>query len=161
MRKASVGGESTRNAHPFQYKEWIFAQNGRMHRNSLVAHLNKKFMKKLTSETDSEVFFYLIMQNFEETGDIYLSLENTLKIVKKYEYHGLNFILSNKDKTYVSRDVNPNDTELFGYYTLNYLVKDDQVIISSDPLSEDGWVPIKINQLITIDSNLEINKTEM
>jgi len=161
LRKASTGSESTRNAHPFEYSGWIFAHNGRMEINKLIPHLNTKFRHLLTSETDSEVFFYLIMQNLEETQDIYISIKDALKVVRKYDYVGLNFILSNKDKTYVYREVNPKSKELFDYYSLHYLVKDDQIIISSDSLDDNNWIKLELRQLITIDSNLELNKINL
>jgi glutamine amidotransferase len=162
LRRASVGNETTENAHPFKYKNWVFEHNGNINRKKHFYHLNKKFQNKLTSQTDSEVYFYLIMQFFEKNKDIIKSIKHVVGLVKKYSPKGLNFIMSNGEKLYAYRDMGKDyESELKDYYCLNYLVKKDEVVVSSDPLSNENWKLLNIGELLIIDSSLKIETKKL
>lgn len=156
LRHASCGDNTTRNAHPFVYKNWIFEHNGGVERSSLINFLNNRFKDRIDNETDSEVYFFLIMQFYEEFGDILLAIKKTLELAKKYPYRGLNFILSDGKKVYVYRDVSPEHKDKYNYYCLHYLVSNKEVIVSSDPLDNENWIPLKLGELVVINSNLKI-----
>ena len=158
LRHASVGNSTTKNAHPFIYKDWIFEHNGGVDRNNLINHLNSDFKSSLTSETDSEVLFYLIMQMLEEKGDILTAIKESVKIIKKYPYRALNFILSDGESVYVFRDISPKHMDKKEYYCLNYITIGNEVIISSDPLTHDKWISVSVGELLEINNNLKIRK---
>src|SRR3989338_3624304 len=91
LRHASVGGESTKNTHPFVYGKWIFAHNGSIKREEIIKHLNSDFKRKLKGDTDSEVYFMLIMQYFEESKDIVGAIKKTVEVIRGIEHKGINF----------------------------------------------------------------------
>lgn len=161
LRHASVGRDITSNAHPFSYKNWVFEHNGGVEIKKCIKHLNEKFQKELASETDSEAYFLLIMQLLEETGDIVKAIKKTIEIVKRYSYRGLNFIMSDGRKIYAFRDVNPKNKDSYDYYCLHYLVQDDKVIFSSDALTDESWIPIKLGELAIVDEDLDVRKFKM
>ena len=66
LRKATKGHNSLINSHPFQYGSWVFAHNGdipgfQSHRGELIARVNPVLRRFILGDTDSEVFFYLLM----------------------------------------------------------------------------------------------------
>ncbi len=162
LRRASVGNETTKNAHPFVYKNWIFEHNGNIDREKHFYHLDKKFQDKLASQTDSEVYFYLIMQHFEKTKDIVDAIKQTIKLIKKHNPKGLNFVMSDGEKLYAFRDIGEDyKEEMKDYYCLNYLNAKKEVVISSDPLNKEDWQLIELGELVIIDKNLKIDKVRI
>ena len=66
LRKATKGSNALMNSHPFQYGSWIFAHNGDVPRfgelrGELVARINPVLRRYILGDTDSEVFFYLML----------------------------------------------------------------------------------------------------
>ena len=165
LRKASVIDgvvkENTKNAHPFVYKNYVFAHNGGVARKQVLPFLTEKFKKEIKTDTDSEVYFLLIMQFFQESKDIIEAIKKTLNIVRKYNYKGLNFLMSDGENLYAFRAINPRHKDLCSYYSLHYLIKNGEVIVSSDPLtkkSADKWQPINLSELLIVNKNMSIKK---
>jgi glutamine amidotransferase len=158
LRHASVGKETTKNAHPFVYQNWVFEHNGGIDRNKISMFLDKKFKSQLKSDTDSEVYFLLIMQFLEETKDPVLAIKKAIDLIKKYNYRGLNFILSDGKKLYVFRDASlKTGVDREKYYVLNYLKKQDSIVFSSDPLDDEDWQLIDLGSLVIADSDLNFS----
>lgn len=66
LRKATKGSNSLINSHPFQYGSWVFAHNGdipgfKEHRGKLVARVPPVLRRFILGDTDSEVFFYMLL----------------------------------------------------------------------------------------------------
>jgi len=161
VRDASEGPKTTKNSHPFQYKNLIFAHNGFITRSSVIPLLTTKYKKALKGETDSEVFFMLILQEYERTKDIEESISIVLKEIKKYNHRALNFLLTDGKKLYAYRDASQDVSHLHHYYSLNYLKKKDEVVISSEPLTKESWTLMKLGELITIDKNLNLSVKQL
>lgn len=66
VRRATVGGQSIENTHPFRYGQWIFAHNGTIPcflqvRDQMIAHTDPLLRNAIHGSTDSEhLFFYLL-----------------------------------------------------------------------------------------------------
>lgn len=66
VRRASVGGTSIENTHPFTHGKWIFAHNGTvpnflMVRDRMLPEIDPMFLNDIKGTTDSEhVFYYLL-----------------------------------------------------------------------------------------------------
>ena len=69
VRQGTLGGSSKVNSHPFLYENWIFAHNGAIDREFFLDKLKGRYKDRIEGETDSEVYFYWILQNIEEQGD--------------------------------------------------------------------------------------------
>ncbi len=68
LRKATKGKNALMNSHPFQYGSWIFAHNGDIpnftaYRGELIARINPVLRRYILGDTDSEVFFYLMLSH--------------------------------------------------------------------------------------------------
>lgn len=161
LRKASAhinGYKIQENTHPFIYKKYIFAHNGSFDHKKVMKYLKTKYKKLIKGNTDSEVYFLLLMQNLEKSMDIVKALKNTLLIIKKYAYRGLNFLLSDGKTLYAYRDASVK----FSYYTLYYIIKKDEILICSTPLTKkDDWKLIKLKELLIINKNLDFKIIEI
>lgn len=75
VRKASVGGLTLENTHPFEYGPWVMAHNGTVPgfaemRSRLEGMLSDDFRQKLTGETDSERLFALFLTRLESRCEV-------------------------------------------------------------------------------------------
>jgi len=66
LRKATHGDISILNTHPFQFGPWVFVHNGTIgrfseHRSELHRRISPLLRRFILGETDSEVFFYLLL----------------------------------------------------------------------------------------------------
>src|SRR5262249_2659953 len=73
VRKATQGGKTVFNCHPFQYGRWVFAHNGDIpnfvsKRDALLGLVNPKLRRYILGETDSEVLFFLFLSALAEQG---------------------------------------------------------------------------------------------
>lgn len=75
LRKATQGGLSTINTHPFQYGPWVFVHNGNIARfaeirDELVARIPPGLRRFILGDTDSEVLFHLLLGNMARRCDL-------------------------------------------------------------------------------------------
>ena len=75
VRLATAGLVQKRNCHPFRFGDWIFAHNGHVQefrdiREPLMKRIKPKFCNDIESDTDSEVFFRLLLSNYSELADV-------------------------------------------------------------------------------------------
>lgn len=73
IRQPTVGNLRTENTHPFRYRDWIFAQTGTVSgfdglRDTLFEAQPGFLRPNVRGDTDSEVFFYLILSFLHDAG---------------------------------------------------------------------------------------------
>ena len=73
IRHPTVGNLRTENTHPFRYRDWVFAQIGTVTgfdglRDSLFEAQPGFLRPNVRGDTDSEVFFYLILSFLHDAG---------------------------------------------------------------------------------------------
>lgn len=179
VRKSTTGRPSKENSHPFCYKNWIFAHNGSVNREDLYQLLKKEFQKSIKGQTDSEAYFYWIIQNIEEKGDPVEGIKAALNEVVNHRCTGLNFLLSDGQCLYSFRYANSNAS----YYTLYYLKRaphgnspfqyqskelqalylskllnqEKAVLVCSEKLTEENWKEIDLGFLIKVSPELEVS----
>jgi len=105
VRKATCGTRSIENSHPFQYLNWIFAHNGQVDRDVLLESLDDRFIDSVQGETDSEVYFYWVLQCIEENGDAVKGVRKAVEYVIRNAKNvtGLNFVMSDGTNLYAFR----------------------------------------------------------
>ncbi|MDO8430283.1 MAG: class II glutamine amidotransferase [bacterium] len=140
------------NSHPFKYKNWIFAHNGSVNREYLISCLKKKYKKKLKGDTDSEAYFYWIMQNIEESGEVIDGIEKAVKKTMERNHTGLNFLLSDGKDLYALRYSKRNKD----YYSLHKrkLRNSNTILVCSEKLIPGNWQEIKVGNLLMVSSVL-------
>ena len=182
VRKSTQGVKKEENTHPFNSGNWIFAHNGDIDIKELIKEqLLHKYVNCIKGETDSEIFFFWLIQNMVEYG-IIKGIKKAIKFIednKRNSTSSLNFLLANGEKLYALRKAFINTT----FYSLFYLVRDPQksnissyisketsqliqskrlidekaIIICSEKMTEEeNWIPISNSTLIIVDKNLEI-----
>lgn len=75
VRKATQGSLSVLNCHPFQHGRWVFAHNGDIpnfadQRESLLALVSPRLVRFILGDTDSEVFFFLVLTQLLRYGSL-------------------------------------------------------------------------------------------
>jgi len=182
VRKSSQGGRKKENTHPFNYNNWIFAHNGNIDIKELIKEqLLHKYIKSLKGETDSEIFFFWLIQNMDEY-DIIKGIKRAINFIegnKGDRTSSLNFLLTNGEKLYALRKAFSNTA----FYSLFYLVRDPQnnnitsyvsketnqliqskklsdeksiVICSEKMTSEENWIPISNSSLMIVEKKFDI-----
>jgi glutamine amidotransferase len=166
-----------RNSHPFSFENFIFAHNGSVDRKHLINLLEDDYKSQLEGETDSEVYFYWLVQNIRKKGDVVYGIRSALEEVRKSNHTGLNFLLSNGNTLYAFRYSNGNRN----YYSLFYIVRDPAdkeeplslqsketqmllntkslnnekaVLVCSEELTEEKWLQIPFGNILIIDRSL-------
>ena len=182
VRYSTHGGKTLENTHPFKYNNWIFAHNGNIDIKDLIKEqLLHKYIKCIKGETDSEIFFFWLIQNIDEY-DIIEGIKKAIEFIEKNNgdnTSSLNFLLTNGKKYYALRKAFTN----IGFYSLFYLMREPQkknissyksketgllikskklfdekaIIVCSEKLTEEeNWITIHNKSLMIIDKNLEI-----
>lgn len=75
VRKATRGGKTVLNCHPFQYGRWVFAHNGDIpdfdrYREELVDCVSPSLRRFILGETDSEVVFFVLLTELQKSGPL-------------------------------------------------------------------------------------------
>lgn len=117
VRRATVGGTSIENTHPFHHGRWIFAHNGTVPnfdevRMKMLAQTDPLHRDKILGTTDSEHIFHYLMSLFlrhPERGlleTVQLGLRNVLKWSAEVDPDarvGLNIVLTDGEHVVGSR----------------------------------------------------------
>lgn len=167
------------NSHPFSLDNLIFAHNGSVARDHLRDLLCEELKQELKGQTDSEVFFFWLVQNIREQNDmndIVAGVRSAVKEVRKHDHTGLNFLMSDGKKLYAFRYSNGNKD----YYSLYYMVRnptdkelfsllseetqallktkslndEKAVLVCSEKLTKEEWLEIPFGNILIVDSTL-------
>lgn len=158
LRKASVGGRSLANTHPFSYQHWAFCHNGNL---KLDAPLPLAQPDRPHGQTDSEQYFYQIIEG-HEAG---LGLSDALaKVVAEQQQRGtytaMNCLLTDGTKVLALREVNERHEAVLSqgladsYYTL-FMGCDESGqtrVVSSEMINLRGiiWRPIANHEVVAL-----------
>jgi len=178
IRKGTGAKPAEWNSHPFKCENWLFAHNGFVDREHIHSQLNRDYKDRIKGGTDSEVYFYWILQNIEERGSAREGIRKAVQEVVKKEHTGLNFLLADGMNLYAFRYSTdprnkfalyklkraPSDRDIFEYLsekTKAYLHSkslrgEESVMVCSERLTKERWTSIKSGNLIRIGSNLRI-----
>ncbi len=181
VRKGTRGQPADVNSHPFQFKNWIFAHNGSVDRDQLKSLLRHDYINELKGKTDSEVYFYLILQCIEEEdGNIINGIKKAINEVKSERHGGLNFLLSDGERLYAFR----YSSDSRDYYSLWWLKREPSgsdpieftseetkallrskslkgekaVLVCSEKLTEEEWKEIKFGSMLIIEPDLSVKE---
>lgn len=120
IRKGTNGEPSERNSHPFSSMNWLFAHNGSVDRGLLLGLLSPHMKKAIRGETDSEPFFYHILQSIEECNGVVEGITKAVKTAVSGNHAGLNFLLSDGQSMFALRYANGSRS----YYSLYHTKRD-------------------------------------
>lgn len=147
LRKASVGGPSLANTHPFMEGRFAFCHNGSIFGNEKVVFI-PAFEEKVWGATDSERFFLSMMQDLgpmSGEADIDEAIVRSMQSVRTAcDYYSLTSLLCDGHGIWAVREVNEENAVVrenadIGYYTLYAGEKDgEECIVSSEKTDLPG-----------------------
>lgn len=139
VRRATLGGISAENTHPFDFGPYSFSHNGTiLNFRSLL----RSGMPEPRGETDSECFFLRLINEFDP-GDPVRSLRGVVAtIVAGTTFSGLNFLFSDGLKLYAYR---------LGTFSLFWTTRAGVSLVASEILTDDAWHSVQQDVLLTLD----------
>jgi len=180
VRQSSSGADNIQNPHPFNYmaedgKEYSFAHNGDLDKDQLRQLIGDDWLENHPPQTfsnkswngegwseviDSELFFFWIMKNIEESASLLDGIMQALAILEDLSpAHIKNFLLSDGDDLYVYRssphediyyfDADPN-AELPWYIEISNQRAIMSTPPSTGPLADILWIELPDKQLLIL-----------
>ncbi len=134
MRASTVGEVSFANCHPFVFGEYSFVHNGTIrefdkYRRAWLAELDQDFFEAILGQTDSELLFYLILQEIRRGLDWMGAIRKVFrKIQAAQESHGdevfsfLNIALTDGKSLVATRYATKSETPLSLHYAVGKTV---------------------------------------
>jgi predicted glutamine amidotransferase len=161
VRRATVGGLSLANTHPFTDGPYSYCHNGTILK---AAQLEPLARRRPAGDTDSERFFNLLMEKLDPE-DIEGTLRETVReVCRRCKFSALNLLLCDGRRLYAYR---------FGVYELFWLVRNTDldadtkthyhlhmerprgehvVLVASERLTDDEpWTPFEQDELLVCD----------
>lgn len=135
-----MGGLTLENTHPFCIGEFSFSHNGTV---IDFPRLLARGVRHPSGQTDSEYFFNYLMRDLD-SADLPGSLRHAVDalIEREIRFSGINCLLSDGRLLYAYR---------LGLFDLYWLAQEDRLLVSSEPLTDEDWVPVEDDRLLTLD----------
>jgi predicted glutamine amidotransferase len=139
VRRATLGGLSYQNTHPFEFGPYSFAHNGTIlgFRNML-----RPAMGEPVGETDSECFFMRLMSDFDPADPVRSMRSTVAALVAGHTFSGLNFVFSDGVKLYAYK---------LGIFELHWVTRRGVAMVASEPLTNERWHSVQQDVLLTLD----------
>lgn len=139
VRRATLGGLSSENTHPFEYGPYSFAHNGTIldYRGLL-----RNGMDEPHGETDSECFFMRLMNEFDPEDPVRSIRGVVATIVAGHTFSGLNFVFSDGIKLYAYR---------LGIFDLYWATRRGVSLVASEQITDEVWHRAQQDVLLTLD----------
>ncbi len=148
VRRATMGGLTLANTHPFVLGDYSFSHNGTVLK---FARLLEDGVAPPSGETDSEHVFNFLMRDFDP-ADVAGSLRHTvLATAERSEFSGLNFLFSDGERLWAYR---------LGIFELHWLTRTGrwngrpgprQLLVASERLTPEPWHSVQQDVLLTLD----------
>ncbi|HYP47611.1 MAG TPA: class II glutamine amidotransferase [Thermoleophilaceae bacterium] len=139
VRRATMGGLSLENTHPFALGSYSFGHNGTVIE---YPRLLEPGMRQPLGETDSEHLFNLLMHDFDPGAPI-ASLRRTIcTAVERSAFSGLNFLFSDGERLYAYR---------LGIFELHWLPRPGQLLVASEKVTGERWHTVQQDVLLVLD----------
>jgi predicted glutamine amidotransferase len=139
VRRATMGGLTMENTHPFCLGSNSFGHNGTVLE---FGRLLGPGVAKPAGQTDSEHVFNLLMHRFDP-ADVVGSLRSTMrKVVDCSTFSGLNFLFSDGERLYAYR---------LGIFELHWLARPGQLLVASEKVTGEDWHTVRQDCLLVLD----------
>jgi predicted glutamine amidotransferase len=139
VRRATMGGLTLENTHPFRLGNYSFGHNG------TVLHwprLLEPGVKRPVGETDSEVLFNLLMRDYDPADPIGSLRGAATTAAERSTFSGLNFLFSDGERLYAYR---------LGVFDLHWLSRPGQLLVASEKVTDEPWHTVQQNVLLVLD----------
>ncbi|MDJ0630127.1 MAG: class II glutamine amidotransferase [Rhodobacter sp.] len=178
VRRATVGGTSIENTHPFHHGKWIFAHNGTVPhfldvRDQMMPQIDPLFQNDIKGTTDSEHVFYFLLslrmrhpdRDLRELVAVGLNrIRQWCEAVDPRARIGLNIVLTDGEELAGSRfgrslwhlrREQVYTCEICGRTHVHHEVGTDYraVEIASEPISGDPWEEFPDGVVYSVDED--------
>jgi predicted glutamine amidotransferase len=139
LRRATLGGLTLVNTHPFVMGEYSFSHNGTVIR---YPKLREDGCPPPQGETDSEHMFNWLMCHYDSDRPI-ASLRKLIQTcIKRSAFSGLNFLFSDGRCLYAYK---------LGIFELHWLVRPGQALVASEVITPDeAWHTVQQDVLLVL-----------
>ena len=141
VRRATLGGLTLENTHPFCLGNYTFGHNG-----TVISYprLLESGVTPPRGETDSEAVFNYLMRYFDP-ADVPGSLRRAMSaVVARSAFSGLNFLFSDGECLYAYR---------LGIFDLHWCARPGQLLVASEKMTGEAWHTVAQDVLLTLDPN--------
>lgn len=139
VRRATMGGLSLENTHPFCLGVYSFSHNGTV---LGYPRLLRPGIAKPKGQTDSEVLFNVLM-HYLDPADIPGGLRRmVLAVIDCSAFTGLNFLFSDGERLYAYK---------LGLHELHWLGRPGQLLVASESITNEPWHQVQDDVLLTLD----------
>ncbi len=139
VRRATMGGLTTANTHPFCLGSYSFSHNG-----TILDYpaLLERGVSKPVGDTDSEHFFNFLMHDLDPSDVPGSARRAVMAVIDRSRFSGLNFLLSDGERLYAYR---------LGVFELHWLARPGQLMVASERITEEPWHSVQQDVLLTLD----------
>jgi predicted glutamine amidotransferase len=142
VRRATIGGLTAANTHPFCLGPYSFSHNGTILN---FPRLREPGTPPPAGDTDSEHFFNLLMHHIDSEDPIDGMRQAVLTAIECSPFSGLNFLFTDGDRLYAYR---------LGVFELHWVARPGQLLVASECLTdEEKWHSVKQDVLLMLDPN--------
>ena len=139
VRRATMGGLTLENTHPFCMGNYSFCHNGTILR---YTRLIEDGVRPVHGQTDSVHFFNFLMRDFDP-GDATGSVRRAVAAVaQRSEFSGVNFLLSDGERLFAYR---------LGIFELHWATRPGQLLVASERMTAETWHAVRQDVLLTLD----------
>src|SRR5437763_1223628 len=140
VRRATMGGRTEENTHPFCLGPYSFGHNGTIVR---FPKLIEPGVLPPKGQTDSEHFFNLIMRDFDPEHPRRCLRKAVRTVIERSQFSGLNFLLSDGERLYAYK---------LGIFELHWAARDGALVVASEPTTEsERWHRVHDDVLLILD----------
>ena len=142
VRRATMGGLSLDNTHPFCLGSHSLGHNGTIVRYPRL--LEDPRVTRPKGDTDSEAFFNFLMSCYDGSDPAGSLRRAVTATVQRSSMSGLNFLFSDGDRLYAYR---------LGLFELHWLHRPGQLLVASERVTGESWHTVQQDVLLVLDPN--------
>lgn len=139
VRRATMGGLTMSNTHPFCLGDYSFSHNGTILE---YPRLREPGVSRPVGDTDSELLFHFLLRDLDP-ADVAGSLRRSLTaVIDRSPFSGLNVLLSEGERLYAYK---------LGMFELHWLARPGQLLVASEAITDEPWHSVHDDVLLTLD----------
>ena len=140
VRRATMGGLTAENTHPFCLGPYSFCHNGTL---MYYPKLLEPGVPKPKGQTDSEAFFNFLMRDFDDGHPRRCLRAAVRKLIERTPFSGINFLFSDGYKLYAYK---------LGIFDLHWAHRQGSLVVASERMTTtDTWHSVQDDVLLTLD----------
>jgi len=140
VRRATMGGLSADNTHPFCLGPYSFGHNGTIVR---FPKLIEPGVRPAKGQTDSEHFFNYLMRDFDPAHARRCLRAAVRTVIKRSPFSGINFLFSDGERLYAYK---------LGIFSLYWAARDGALVVASERMNEnERWHSVHDDVLLILD----------